>query len=109
MEVPLSVEIGYLSPGVRGHIIHLAFVHTFLRQRGTNCEDLRLGFFDEDRCQSMSPPFKEHISPLHQSFLDKFIASLSRLTWFSTSSQEDPTLFIFYGHEVRGNLDIDHV
>ena len=57
----------------------------------------------------MSTSLKKHISPLHESFLDKFIAEFGGLTGFTTSSQENSTLFILNRHKVGRNLDVYYV
>ena len=42
MEVSLRVQTGNLCPLVLGDVIHLAFVHGFVRQRGSNGKYLTL-------------------------------------------------------------------
>ena len=109
VEVPLGVQIGHLSPRIGGHIVDFALVHAFLRQRGTNCKDLRLALLNQNGGQGVGSPLEQHVSPLHESLLHKLIASLGSLARLSTSSEEDPALFVLDGHEVGWDLDVNHV
>lgn len=57
----------------------------------------------------MCPPLKEHIPPLNKSFLNEFIATLSRLARLTASREENAPLLIFNGHEIRGYFNVDDV
>jgi hypothetical protein len=57
----------------------------------------------------VSSPFKDHVSPLNQPFVNKFIAIFSRLSRLAASSEEYSALFIFYAHEVGRYFDVHHI
>ena len=57
----------------------------------------------------MSTSLKEHVSPLHESFLNEFIAEFGRFARLPASRQEYPTLLVLNGHEICRNLYVHHV
>ena len=71
--------------------------------------DLRFLLLNEDACQSVRPPLKQHVSPLNKSFLDKFVATFGCFARLSTTSQEDASLFIFNGHEVSWYFNVNYI
>ena len=109
MEVSFCVEARQLSPMIESNVVDLAFVHGFVWQRGTNGKYLTFLSFHQDTSESMSSSFKKHISPLNESFLDKFVAKLCRFSWFPSTSQKYASLLVLYRHEIRWDLNVDDI
>jgi hypothetical protein len=109
MEVSFCVEARQLSPMVESNIVDLAFVHGFIWQRGTYGKYLTFLPFHQYTCESMSSSFKKHISPLNESFLDKFIAKLCRFSWFTSTSQEYASFLVLNRHEICRDLNVDNI
>ncbi len=57
----------------------------------------------------MCSPLKNHVLALNESFIQKLVATLRRFARLASASQEDPSFFIFNGHEVSWNLDVHDV
>ena len=109
MEVALGVEVGERLPAVVVHIVHLALVHRFVRERGTDRINKRLVLVDRYRGQCVRASFKQHVFPLHQSLLHELKRVLRCLTWLTSTRKENPSFFCFYGHEVRWDFYVDDV
>ena len=109
MEISSGIEVRHLCPSISSDIIHLALIHTLRRQATSNSKYLTLLLLYEHTSQRMRPPLKEHIPSLDQPLFHKLIATLSGLPGLTTSSKEYPSLFIFDGHEVGWDLDVNYV
>ena len=57
----------------------------------------------------MCSSLKKHVSSLDQPLFDEFVAALGCLSRLATSCEEDSALFIFYGHEIGRDLDVDDI
>lgn len=109
MEVSLCIEARKLSPVVECDIVNLAFIHRFVGQGWTDRKYLTLFPIYQDTSEGMSSSLKKHVSSLYESFLDEFVAELGGLPWFTTASQENAAFLVLDRHEVRWDLNIDHI
>ena len=109
MEISPCIQVCNLNPCIRSHIIHFTFIHRFWWQRRSDCKNLTLLFLNQDTCQRMSPSFKQHVSPLHETLFDKFIAAFGSLSRLAPSCQEYSALFILDTHKVSRDFYINHI
>jgi hypothetical protein len=109
MKVSFCVETRQLCPMVESNIVDLAFVHGFVWQRGAYGKYLTFLSFHQHACESMGSSFKKHISPLNESFLNKFVAKLCRFSWFTSTSQEYASFLVLHRHEICRDLNVDHI
>ena len=95
VEIPACIQTGNLSPSVAANIIDFALVHRLRGKRATNRIDPRARSACQDRSQGVGPPLEDHIPALLQPFVDELVATFGCFPWFTTTSQENATLFVF--------------
>ena len=109
MEISSCIKVCYLIPLISTNVINFTFVHALWRQTWSDCIYMTFLFLHKDTSECMSSSLKKHVSPLDKSFFNKLIATFCSFSWFTTSSEEDTTFFIFNRHEICWNFNVDNI